>query len=225
MRLLLLLLLLPLCYAANSTWTSSAVLFIRPMAANSKLELQAGSSLILDLEGGLFYLTVTAYYSSPSFSGMLPTARANGNIGFSEKGEILFSYPSKGGVYCPEVPPPSGGPILCPYLQQLTNGPFVFGSFPATSTTTITTLTIQASTTYVDPLTQLPMNFLGASQPITWACSGSCASLLPYVPPAPIPEGEVRRPSDCMRYCIGFRPNAHEDCTRYCDALGLNWRN
>ncbi len=213
-----LMLLLPLCLAANSTFVSTAVLFIRPMTSNSKLELDGTTKLIMDLEGGLFYLEATTYYSSPSFTGMLPTAHANGDLSFTEKGEILFSYRGKGGIYCIEAPPPSGGPSLCPYLQQLTNGPFVFGSFPATSTTTITTLIIEASTTYVDPLTQLPMNFLGASQPITWACSGSCASLLPYVPPAPIPAGSVRRNNPlikCVSHCYNFW-RTKDTCVKYC---------
>lgn len=178
--------------AANSTYTlASPRVFIRPPLPNTKLEL-LGSNLTVDLDAGRFYQTVATYYAGNDRAGSLPLVTLVGYISFNIKGNVLFSFPSATELYCQQA---ISSPSLCPYLQQLVaNVPYEFGAIPSSGNTV--ELTLEADSTYVDPITNGPINFLGANQALTFTCAGTCEPFGGGVPPAPLPEEvvlEVRR--------------------------------
>ena len=63
--------------------------------------------------------------------------------------------------------------------------PYEFGAIPSSGNTV--QLTLEADSTYVDPITNGPINFLGANQALTFACAGTCEPFGASVPPAPMP--------------------------------------
>lgn len=198
--------------AANSTYTlASPRVFIRPPLPNTKLEL-LGSNLTVDLDAGRFYQTVSTYFASNERAGTLPTVTLVGYISFNLQGKVLFSFPSTTELYCQQS---ISSPSLCPYLQQLVaNVPYVFGAIPSSGNTV--ELTLSADATYIDPITNGPINFLGANQALTFACAGTCEEFGAGVPPAPMPENatvDVRAPlppprklhalDTCYKRCLG----------------------
>ena len=129
---------------------------------------------------------ISSYYKSETSSGDLPVATLVGTLTLQLPGLMLFSYENVNSSYCQQA---RSSPPLCPYLQTLTEGPFVFGQYPASgSNGTLTSLSIQSSTANPDPKNPYgTLNFLGAQEPITYTCVGTCASLNAQVPPAPLP--------------------------------------
>jgi len=214
--------------AANSTYTlASPRVFIRPPLPNTKLEL-LGSNLTVDLDAGRFYQTVSTYYAGNDRAGSLPLVTLVGYISFNMEGKVLFSFPSATELYCQQA---ISSPSLCPYLQQLVaNVPYVFGAIPSSGNTE--QLTLEADSTYVDPLTNGPINFLGANQALTFVCAGTCEPFGASVPPAPMPENatfDVRAPlppprkllalHTCFERCYGAHKHesgAREQCERDC---------
>lgn len=192
--------------AANSTYTlASPGVFIRPVLPNTKLEL-LNSNLTVDLDAGRFYQTVSTYYAGSDRAGTLPLVTLVGYISFNMQGKVLFSFPSTTELYCQQA---ISSPSLCPYLQQLVaNVPYVFGAIPSSGNTV--QLTLEADSTYEDPITNGPINFLGANQALTFVCSGTCAPFGSAVPPAPMAANAsftVRRRlfalDTCYKRCMG----------------------
>lgn len=192
--------------AANSTYTlASPRVFIRPPLPNTKLEL-LGSNLTVDLDAGRFYQTVSTYFAGNDRAGSLPLVTLVGYISFNIEGKVLFSFPSATELYCQQA---ISSPSLCPYLQQLVaNVPYVFGAIPSSGNTE--QLTLEADSTYVDPITNGPINFLGANQALAFACAGTCEPFGGGVPPAPMPANAsftVRRRlfalDTCFKRCMG----------------------
>lgn len=169
--------------ATNSTYSVSPTVFIRPPFPNSKLILTS-SNLTVDPGAGKFYLTVDTTYSSPQAVGVLPRATLIGNIAWQQPGLVLFSFSGDTSASCFQAL--SSSPPLCPYLQSLVNGPFYFGASPSTGATVAVTL--EASTTYIDPNTGVASNFLGANIPLAYVCIDTCEEFGAQVPPSPLPE-------------------------------------
>jgi hypothetical protein len=175
----LLSLLVGLSVAVNSTYYACPGMAIRSPLPNSKLIADC-TYLNLDLDNGLFYLNLTSYFSNGQTSGDLPVATAIGNLAFQAPGIMMFSYPSQNSSYCQQA---RSSPSLCgdpAYLQQLTDGPFYFGAHPSSGN--VQTLTIQSTSSNPNPNPLGPINFLGAFQPITYTCIGTCAELQGQVP-------------------------------------------
>lgn len=168
--------------ATNSTYSVSPTVFIRPPFPNTKLILTS-SNLTVDPATGRFYLTVDTTYSSPQAVGVLPRATLIGTISWQQPGLVLFSFSGDTSDSCSQ--PLSSSPPLCPYLQTLVNGPFYFGADPSTGATVVVTL--EASTTYIDPVTNGASNFLGANIPLAYVCDGTCEEFGAEVPPSPLP--------------------------------------
>lgn len=161
--------------AVNSTYSATPNKPILPVFANTKLTLDS-SYLILDLDAGLFYLNVSTLYENLPVSKELPVATATGYVSFQQGGIIMFTPTA-----CIQA---RSAPSLCddpnPFLFQLINGPFYFGTVPSTGN--VDELTIQSTTSNPNPNPLGPINFLGATQPIAYTCSGTCASLNDQVP-------------------------------------------
>lgn len=201
--------------AFNSTYSVAPIVSIRPIFPNSKLVLTA-SNLTVDPDAGRFYLTLDCTYSGQLGVGVLPRATLVGRIAWQQLGQVLFSFADDTSASCQQ--PLSSSPPLCPYIQELVNGPFYFGAIPSVGNTT--TLVLEATTTYIDPMTNRPFNFLGASIPLTYACVGVCEEFGATVPPARLPENAtftVRLPSQ-MRLSqtrmIYFREKGKQLLTR-----------
>ena len=204
----------------NSTYTlASPRVFIRPPLPNTKLEL-LGSNLTVDLEGGRFYQTVDNYFASNDRTGSLPRVTLVGYVSFNQQGKVIFSFPSTTELYCQQA---ISSPSLCPYLQQLvSNVPYVFGAIPSSGNTQ--ELTLMADDTYIDPITNGPINFLGANQALTFVCSGTCEPFGGQVPPAPLPDNitaDVRARKllaldTCYKRCFGAWRDV-ERCKRDCN--------
>lgn len=179
------------CLAANSTLCAEPGIQILSPSGPQTYLIVDRTCFTYDLLGN-FYLNISTYYKSQTISGDLPVATLVGTLTFQQPGLILFSYENDNTSYCIQA---RSSPPLCPYLQTLTEGPFVFGAYPETGN--IERLTIQSSTANPNPKNPSgPLNFLGATQPITFTCSGTCASLGDQVPPAPLPQNgsfSVRR--------------------------------
>lgn len=169
--------------ATNSTYSVAPTVMIRPIFPNSKLILTA-SNLTVDPDAGRFYLTVDCTYSGQAGVGVLPRATLVGRIAWQQPGLVMFSFADDTSASCQQ--PLSSSPPLCPYIQELVNGPFYFGASPSTGATVA--LTLEASTTYIDPMTNQPLNFLGASIPLAYVCEGVCEEFGAQVPPARLPE-------------------------------------
>lgn len=169
--------------AVNSTYSVEPVVTIRPIFPNSKLILTA-SNLTVDPDTNRFYLTVDCTYSGQAGVGVLPRATLVGRIAWQQPGLVMFSFPDDTAASCQQ--PLSSSPPLCPYIQELVNGPFYFAAGPSTGPTVV--LMLEASTTYIDPMTNKPLNFLGASIALAYGCEGVCEEFEAQVPPARLPE-------------------------------------
>lgn len=169
--------------AVNSTYSVEPVVAIRPIFPNSKLILTA-SNLTVDPDTNRFYLTVDCTYSGQAGVGVLPRATLVGRIAWQQPGLVMFSFPDDTAASCQQ--PLSSSPPLCPYIQELVNGPFYFAAGPSTGPTVV--LMLEASTTYIDPMTNKPLNFLGASIALAYGCEGVCEEFEAQVPPTRLPE-------------------------------------
>lgn len=170
--------------AVNSTYVSCPHIPIASLLPNSKLIADC-SYLIIDPDNGLFYLNLTSYFSDANSASDLPVATAIGQVTFQLPGVIMFSYPGQNSSYCQQA---RSSPSLCgdpAYLLEITDGLFAFGTHPSTGN--VQTLTLEAYSSNPNPDPSGPMNWLAASQAITYTCVGTCASLNAQVPPAPLP--------------------------------------
>ena len=133
----------------------------------------------LDTDNGYFNLSVDilAYHATSPTPVTLPRATLVGNVTFAQPSLMLFGFPAATTSYC--VQASSSFPALCPLLQQYVNGPFYFGASPLTGATTALILEEQP---YINPATGQAMNFLFASQAITWKCIGTCIDLHTLLP-------------------------------------------
>lgn len=189
--LLLLLLVLPAALAVFSCYRATPNVFIKPPLPNSKLLLDI-LDVCLDPTVGIFSMNASTYFSGAGGAKSLPPAQLYGNLSFTQEGYIQFSYPNISALYCVQA---RSSPTLCPVdgqpiLQTYTDGPFVFSASPSLAAPVV--LTIQASSTFTDPVTGVPYNFFYAPAPISLVCtSGSCASLANVVPPSPLPPDPV----------------------------------
>lgn len=187
--------------AVFSCYRATPNLYIQPPTFNSKLLLDELITCI-DATAGTFYINSTEYYADTGGAHQLPFVLLYGNVSFAAPQLIQFSYPNNSELYCAQA---RSSPPLCPLLQTYTNGPFVFSAAPSLATPQV--LTIEASSTFYDPLTGAPYNFFYAPQPISLVCtSGSCASLANVVPPSPLPPDPVFT----VRFLLGSRSRSRE---------------
>jgi len=151
---------------------------IAPPVTTVKLIL-VDANLTLDTDNGYFALTtdVLAVYSTSPTPVSLPRATLNGNVTFAQPSLMLFGFPATTSAYC--LQSTIVFPSLCPLLQQYVNGPFNFGAQPRSGASTSLILEGQP---YVNPNTNQAMNFLWASQALTWACTGTCVDLHTLLP-------------------------------------------
>jgi len=167
-----------------------------PYPLTSKLLLTDGT-LTLDTDNGYFTLSLSELFSQQGGPTVALTITMRGNVTFSPPSLMLFGFPSSETAYCSQSP---SSPPLCPTQQQYVNGPFNFGAYPASGASTALILEEQP---YVNPSTGQAMNFLFASQPLTWQCNGTCVDLHTLVPPAPLPANAsftVRQQASYYRY-------------------------
>lgn len=175
----LLLLLCLVCSAAPSVFRAQSpyVYIASPSPAVKLLLIDANQTL--DTDNGYFTLAVDviAYHATSPTPVTLPRATLQGNVSFAQPSLMLFGFPATTSSYCTQAT--SSFPALCPLLQQYVNGPFNFGAEPITGPTTALILEEQP---YVNPATGQAMNFLFASQALTWKCIGTCIDLHTLVP-------------------------------------------
>lgn len=203
-RLLLLIALLVPVNGVVSWYRATPGVPIQAPFPNSQVLILEEADLGLDPDNGVFYLNVSTFllpqmpvvpYSSirSTLSSSLPTVNLTGQLFFQDAGQISFSYPTENSTYCLQA---RSSPPLCPYLQSLTSGPYSFMYHPTDGSNTLT-LDITTSGAFIDPLTGLPRNFLGAYYQFTFICTGTCESLNGVLPPAPFPDNiTVRRSYD-----------------------------
>lgn len=181
---LLVLIFAAVALAANSTFSAQPNEPIWPYTTTSKLRLDS-SYLVLDLPNGLFYLNATVTYSSSSIGpGQLPPITLVGNVYLQSDGTVAFAYRNQNASYCQQA---QSSPPMCPFLQTLTSGAFKVVYQP-TNGDSLNTLAFAASSNIIDPNTGKLMNFLGAASAFTYTCLGVCESIVPYIPPVPVPE-------------------------------------
>ena len=167
------------CSAAPSVFrVQSPYVYIASPSPAVKLLLIDGNQT-LDTDNGYFTLAVDviAYHATSPTPVVLPRATLQGNVSFAQPSLMLFGFPATTSSYCTQDS--SAFPALCPLLQQYVNGPFNFGAEPITGPTTALTLEEQP---YVNPTTGQAMNFLFASQALTWKCIGTCIDLHTQLP-------------------------------------------
>jgi len=173
-------LLIPYAQAATPSVfrAQSPYVFIASPSPSVKL-LLIDANQTLDTDNGYFTLAVDviAYYAASPTPVTLPRATLQGNVTFAQPSLILFGFPATTSSYCSQTG--SVFPALCPLLQQYVNGPFNFGAYPASGASTALILEEQP---YVNPATGQAMNFMFASQALTWACNGTCVDLHTLVP-------------------------------------------
>lgn len=188
-----LLLLVGFCLATNSTLCSSPNIHILSPSGPPTYLLLNRTCFIYDLEEGKFYTNLTTSYVNSGISKVLPVAWLSGDLLFQAPALMLLSYDNTNSSYCSQA---ISAPPLCPFLQTLTEGPFVFGTFPRSGN--VQHLSIEASTSNPNPKNPYgPLNFLGANQAITYTCVGTCEELQSQVP---LPENVtymVRRSHYC----------------------------
>lgn len=213
--------------AVNSTYTASPNLMLRPPFPNSKL-LLVSTNFTVDPDAGRFVLTIDTSYSSPfprGAVGPLPRTTLIGSITWQLPGIVMFSFTGENSVSCQQA---TSSPPMCPYLESLVDGPFVFGATPSTGATL--GVVFQALTTYIDPITQKPRDFLGSYVPFYYVCVGSCEPFGAAVPPAPLPQNAsftVRREltdeeqkRESVECCTRLRNECIDECIA--DIAGLH---
>lgn len=163
----------PSVFRAQSPYVS----ILSPSPSVKLLLIDANETL--DTDNGYFTLAVDvlAYYATSPTPVSLPRATLYGNVTFAPPSLMLFGFPATTSTYCYQSS--LVFPSLCPLLQQYVNGPFNFGAYPASGATTALILEEQP---YVNPSTGQAMNFLFASQALTWQCNGTCVDLHTLVP-------------------------------------------
>ena len=172
---------LTLVGALNNTFIASPNVNIRPpFPTNSKLLLRS-AYLILDIDNGAFYSNWTLMYSDQSGPRELNAVRVNGYVLFTANPALIrFDFAATNtSLSCTEVAVNS--PPMCPYLQTLLSSSWSYGTYPANGSNVIR-LDIQAYADPADPNTGKQMNFLGATIPFSWTCSGTCRPLNNVVP-------------------------------------------
>lgn len=180
----LLLLWLRFAQAANSTYVSYPNVLMAPPLENTKLLLQS-TFLILDVANQFFYLNVSTHFYAPGISLELPVATLSGSFSITSDQDILLSYsvgtdPSSTGA-TPTCIQKISSPPLCPtYLQGITGGPWKAAWDDRSGSNYFITITPASS--YIDPNTGYPANFLGAQSTFDYDCIGTCEPLSPLIP-------------------------------------------
>jgi hypothetical protein len=161
---------------------STPNVYLAPPFPSAKL-LLIDANLTLDTGNGYFLLSTSEIFSQQGGPTVQLALNMTGNVTFAQPDLMLFGFPSTSASYCSQSP---AFPPLCPGQQQYINGPFNFGAYPLSGATTALILEEQP---YINPSTNTAMNFLFASQALTWKCiSGTCVDLHTLLPPAPLPQ-------------------------------------
>jgi len=174
--LLLLLGLLSATYAVSVFRVASPYVYLAPPFPTTSKLLLIDGNMTLDTDNGYFLLQLSELFSQTGGPTVSLSINMTGNITFAQPSLILFGFPSTSTSYCSQTP---SSPPLCPGQQQYVNGPFYFGAYPQAGPTTALILEEQP---YVNPSTNQVMNFLFASQALTWKCTGTCVDLHTLLP-------------------------------------------
>jgi hypothetical protein len=168
------------------------------------------ANLTLDTANGYFTLSLYQIFrSQQSVPSIIPlSVTLHGNITFAQPNVIEFGFPCQDSACCSQTP---SSPPVCPSPQQFyVNGPFQYGVYPLSGPTTALIIELQP---YVNPVTNQAMNFLFASQALTWKCVGTCVDLHGVLPPAPLPQNA----SYTVRNHIDGREEEVECCEMFDD--------
>jgi hypothetical protein len=177
--LLLLLSLVWLAAAVPSYYVARPRVAITSISSALKLRNDI-SYLAIDLDEGTYSFNFTLYAVGDGFSEELPAVTVSGELGFGAPQAIAFSSQNFS-VGCSQ--PSSPLVSLCPFMATLVEGIWAFQYFVVGGSTQW--LAITTSTTQTNPVTGLPLQFLGMNIDATFVCAASpCASLALAVPPA-----------------------------------------